>query len=475
MTSEPPVGAPAPLGRHAAPPAALAPDAVTALADALTGRVVTPHDDDWAAARTPWNVIVDQQPLAVVLAADADDVVATVRFAARHGLTVSAQPSGHGASEASTGTVLLRTRALTDIWVDPAAKVARVGAGVTWGALQDALAGTGLTGLAGSNPDVTVVGYCLGGGLSWFSRAFGRGAGAVRAVELVDASGAHRWVTDATEPELMWALRGGGGDLAVVTAVEIDLFDAPSIYGGLLAFPGDAARPVLRAFAEATRAAPEELTLWAMLMHFPDVDLLPPELRGQSFTLVGATFLGAADDAERHLAPIRAAAPVLRDALRVVGPEGVGALAEEPVDPTPAAMAATYLHTLDDAAIDAVLAQAGVGTGTPLASVQLRHLGGALGRSTRPAVAGARTEPYLLSGLALVMAPEMVPPVWAALDRLMGGVAPWSAEAAPLTFLDRDEPLSRAYVGPDLDRLRALKAELDPAGVIRGNRPIPRV
>ena len=422
----------------------------------------------------PWNVVVDQQPLGVVLAAHADDVVTTVRFAAERGLTVAAQPSGHGATTASTGTILLRTGALQDIHVDAAARVARVGAGVKWGSLQAALEGTGLTGLVGSNPDVTVVGYCLGGGLSWFSRAYGRGAGTLRAVELVDPAGSHRWVTDTTDPELMWALRGGGGDLAVVTAVEIDLFDAPEIYGGLLVFPGDSARPVLQAFAAATRTAPEQLTLWAMLMHLPDVDLLPPEMRGQSFTVVGAVHLGSPDEAEALLAPIRAGAPVLRDTLRAIGPGEVGLVAEEPVDPTPAVLAATYAHTFDDATIDRLLTVAGVGSATPLMQVQVRHLGGALVRDGRPAVAGPRSEPYLLSAMSMIMAPDHATPVLGALDGFLAEMGPWSAEAAPLTFLDRGESLSRAYTGADLDRLRALKTALDPAGVVRGNLPIPR-
>jgi len=244
MTSTPRNG-PA-TGRHVAAPTD---DVLHGLRERLTGHLVTTDDD----------------------------VVTTVRFAADHGLAVAAQPSGHAATTAVSGTFLLRTGALQNIWIAPDARVACVGAGVRWGRLQSALKGTGLTGLVGSNPDVTVVGCCLGGGLSWFSRAFGCGAG---------------------------ALRGGDGDLAIMTAVEIDLFPAPETYGELLAFPGDAARPVLGAFAETTRTAPDELTLWAMLMHLPDVELLPPEARGQSFTVVGTAFLGMPDGVIRGNVPI---------------------------------------------------------------------------------------------------------------------------------------------------------------------------
>lgn len=440
----------------------------------LTGTVLAPGDPGWDDARLPWNRLVDQRPAALVLAADARDVAATVRWAADRRVPVSAQPNGHGASSSLDGTVVVRTAALDEIRVDADAKVARVGAGVKWDALQRALDGTGLTGLIGSNGDVTVVGYSLGGGLSWFSRAFGPGAGSVRAVEVVDATGAHRWVRGdrPEDADLLWALRGGGGDFALVTAMEVELHPAPQIYGGLLAFPVDAARPVLRAFREVTATAPEQLTTWATIMHLPDAPFIPEELRGASLALVSATYLGDAAEAERLLAPVRAAGPVVRDTFRPLQPGEVGLLAEEPVDPVPAALCGARLHAFDDAAIDTLLAVAGAGSGTPLMQVQVRHVGGALGRERVPAAAGAAPEPYLLSGLTMVPVPELLPVVNAALDGLFTVFAPWSTGTAPLTFLDRDESIDRAYGSATLERLRAIKAAVDPDGLIRSNRPV---
>jgi FAD/FMN-containing dehydrogenase len=372
------------------------------LRNAVRGAVLAPGDPEWDLARLPWNRLVDQQPAALVVAADAHDVVETVRWAARHDVPVSGQPSGHGASTSLDGTVVVRTAALDDIWVDADARVARVGAGVKWGDLQSALDGTGLTGLIGSNGDVTVVGYCLGGGLSWFSRAFGPGAASVRAVEVVDASGEHRWVSGdrPEDADLLWALRGGGGDFALVTAMELELHPAPQIHGGLLAFPAELARPVLGAFREVTASAPEELTAWASIMHLPDAPFIPAELRGLSLVLVLATYLGDAADAERLLAPVRAAGPVVRDTFRPLAPGEVGQLAEEPVDPVPAVLTGVRLHAFDDAAIDTLIAVAGAGSGTPLMQVQVRHVGGALARERVPSAAGAAPEPYLLTGLS---------------------------------------------------------------------------
>ncbi|MET0433878.1 MAG: FAD-binding oxidoreductase [Cellulomonas sp.] len=441
---------------------------------AVTGAVLDPGDPEWDVARLPWNRLVDQQPLALVVAADAGDVAATVRWAARHRVTVSAQPNGHGASAALDGTVVVRTAALDDIWVDADARVARVGAGVKWGDLQTALDGTGLTALIGSNPDVTVVGYSLSGGLSWFSRAYGPGAASIRAAEVVDASGALRWVRsdDPADADLLWALRGGGGEFALVTALELDLHPAPRIYGGLLGYPAQAAGPVLRAFLDVTRSAPEELTAWFTLMHLPDAPFIPVELRGQSLAVVTATYLGDAEAGERLLAPLRTAGPVLRDTFRVVAPGEVGLLAEEPVDPVPAVLAGTRLHGFDDDAAAELLRVAGAGSGTPLLQVQLRHVGGALARERVPSAAGTADEPYLLTGLTIVPSPDLAPLVSAALDQLFTTFAPWSTGTAPLTFLDRDESIRRAYPAATVDRLRAVKAAVDPAGILRGNRPV---
>ena len=183
---------------------------------------------------------------------DVEDVVAAVTCAARHGLSVSAQPVGHGATEALTGTVLLRTGALQEIEIDAERRVARVGAGVKWGALLAAVEPTGLIAPAGSSPDPSVVGFTLGGGLSWFSRSIGTAAENVEAFEVVDASGTARRVTAASDPDLFWAMCGGGGDFAIVTALELRLTAAPPVVGGRMMWPIEMAYPVLHAFRAAT-------------------------------------------------------------------------------------------------------------------------------------------------------------------------------------------------------------------------------
>uniref|UniRef100_UPI0013C36320 FAD-binding oxidoreductase n=1 Tax=Allorhizocola rhizosphaerae TaxID=1872709 RepID=UPI0013C36320 len=226
------------------------------LSKVVRGRVTLPGDAEFAEASQPWNLAVDQRGvLAVVEAADRDDVAALVRYARTAGVPIAPQATGHGASGSAIGAILLRTNQLGGVEIDAAARTARVGAGVKWGEVLAAASPHGLTGLAGSSPVVGVVGFTLGGGLSWFSRKFGLAADSVRAFEVVDAEGAFARVTAESDQELFWALRGGGGDYAIVTALEFDLHPAPSLYGGRVLWPVDRAAAVLDVYREVTASA----------------------------------------------------------------------------------------------------------------------------------------------------------------------------------------------------------------------------
>ncbi|TQM33257.1 FAD-binding oxidoreductase [Nocardia bhagyanarayanae] len=446
-------------------------DPVLALRAGLDGALTLPGDNGWELAARAWNLSVAQRPRAVLAARVAADVVTAVRFARDHSLQISAQPSGHGATGALDETILIRTAAFDDVWIDADARVARVGSGVTWAQLQSELDGTGLTGLIGSSPDVTVVGSCLGGGLSWLSRPFGTGASSLRAVELVDASGRHRWVSDDKDPELMWALRGGGGDFGIVTAVELDLFPAPRITGGRLVFPAEQAAQVLRAFTAVTSLAPDTLSLWAAVMHFPPLPFLPEEIRGRSFCFVDAVHVGGRDELATLLAPVRQAGTVLRETVRPLRPSEIGTVCEEPAEPSPATHTAMGLSVVDDEVIDRILRLAGPGTGTPLTQVQIRHLGAALRRPVAGA-AGRIDAEYLVSALAMLPEPTLAGPVAAAMTQLREAMAPWDAGPTVLSMLGPHEEVTAAFDEPTLARLRRVKATVDPSGVIRGNYPL---
>ncbi|WP_182112967.1 MULTISPECIES: FAD-binding oxidoreductase [unclassified Actinotalea] len=441
---------------------------------ALAGTVVAPGDDGWDEARRGWSRGLDQRPAAVVRVASATDVVAAVRFAADAGLPVAVQPRGHGGTRALDGCLLLRTGALDELAVDVDARTARIGAGVPWGRVLAALDGTGLVAPSGSNPSITAVPYLLGGGLSWLSRSFGTGASIVRAADVVDASGTARRVDADTDPDLLWALRGGGGDFAVVTAVEVELPAAPEIYGGRLVLPGELAGAAYRTFAEVTRTAPDAFTVWVTAMSFPPVPQLPEEVRGRSFTFVDAVHLGPAAEAEALLAPFRALGPVLRETLRALRPSDLGTISEEP-DEAPTGITAVNVARpvtrVDDALVDVVLRH--VGPGAPLTYSQVRHLGGALRRADPARGAGLRVEPeYSLWAMGMARDPEGVREGRGAVDRLDRDVGPWATTGSTLTFHQEGAPLTDVYPADVLGRLQRVKREVDPGGVLRSNHPV---
>src|SRR6516165_3650323 len=221
---------------------------------------LTPGDRGWDEARRAWNLAVDQQPAAIARPGCARDVVAAVQFARAHGLRVAAQGTGHNAGPLGSlaGTMLVKTTALRRVSIDPAAKIARAEAGAVWHEVVQAAAGHGLAALAGSAPDVGVAGYTIGGGISWLGRAYGLAANNVEAIEVVTADGRLVRADAGTETDLFWALRGGGGSFAVVTAIELRLFPITEVYAGRLWWPAEAAAPVLRAWRDLTQSDPPE-------------------------------------------------------------------------------------------------------------------------------------------------------------------------------------------------------------------------
>jgi FAD binding domain len=439
----------------------------------LPGKVVAPGDAEWELARTPWVVNIDQQPRAVVTVDEPADVVTAVRFARVHGLTVAAQPGGHGSTRALDDTILLRTGGLSGIEVDVQARVARVGAGVKWGELLAALDGTGLTGLAGSTPDTTVVGLSVGGGLSWFGRAYGLAADSLVALELVDADGELVRVTADSDPDLFWAIRGGGGDFGIITAAEVALHPAPSIYGGRLMWSIEHAAEVLRAFQTVTASAPDELTVWFHVLRFPPLPEIPEPIRGGSFVSFDLTFIGDAETAEELIAPVRALPAPMVDTLGPVAPSELGEILNEPIDPMPALERSRLLPTLPDAAAEALLAVAGPEAASMLTVVQLRHLGGALARpSVHPGAVGTIEENYQVFLLGIPAVPELAKPLLGQLAEVEQTMAPFTSDRKMFNFLGSGADPSDAFAPEALERLRAIKAERDPFGVIRSNRPV---
>ncbi|MEV0612093.1 FAD-binding oxidoreductase [Nonomuraea sp. NPDC050404] len=432
----------------------------TDLRGTVEGRVLLPGDDGFEQAAKPWNLAVRQPVAAVVDAGDAADVAAVVRYAAKTGLTVTAQPSGHGAVSDTEGVILLRTRRLGGMKVRREERTARVGAGVRWGEVLAEAGPLGLTGLAGSSPVVSVTGYTLGGGLSWFGRKYGFAADSVRSFDVVRADGETDTVTAGSDPDLFWALRGGGGDFALVTAIEFDLHPAPALYGGRMMWPAHRAREVFEVFREITAEAPEELSVWFGRAQFPQA---PP------MVALDVAYLGEEGEGRALLARLDKIGDVIADKRGPVAVADLGNIAAEPTDPSPGRSRAELLTGLDDAAVETLLET----PMEPLVGVQVRHLGGALA-AARPDAgpSGPVAEPYLLYLFGLAFNPELSAAVGARQERFVEEFGGLVSGRKPYTMLAGGERAAAAFAEGDLARLRDIKRDRDPHGVLRANFPV---
>ena len=300
------------------------------------GAVHLPGDSGYDAARMPWNVAVQQHPAAVAYPASAEEVVEVVRAATAAGLRVAAQGTGHNAGPlgALGDAVLVRTSAMRDVEVDAEARTARVGAGALWIDVVDAVAPYGLAALHGSSPDVGVVGYSLGGGMGWYARELGLATNNITAVEIVTAEGTLVRATAETEPDLFWAVRGGGGNFGVVTALELRLFPIDTVYAGMLVWDRSEAEKVLRAWARWTATAPDSVTTSFRILQLPPFEEIPAPIRGRQIVVID----GAVNDedcmAEKILAELRALEPEM-DTFARVPSASIVRLHMDPEGPTP--------------------------------------------------------------------------------------------------------------------------------------------
>ena len=343
-------------------------NAVTVDADELRSRVqgavVAPGDAAWDEARQAWNLRVDQRPALVALPESAADVVAIVDFAREQGLRVAPQGTGHNASAIATleRTILLKTSALREVEIDAPRRRARVGAGALWAEVTGPASEHGLAPLAGSSPDVGVVGYTLGGGLSWLSRRHGLAANSVLAIEIVTADGRLVRCDRDHEPELFWALRGGGGSFGVVTAIEFVLYPAPQVYAGALLWPWERASEVLKAYVEWCRTAPDAISTSARILQVPPLPDIPEIVRGRQFVAIDGAYLGSPEAGGEVLAALRTLEPEI-DTFAPIPAAALSHIHMDPEHPVPGADDGMVLGELTPAAIAALVAVAGPGSG----------------------------------------------------------------------------------------------------------------
>jgi hypothetical protein len=442
---------------------------------AIAGRVATPSDSDWDEARLAWNLAADLRPEAVVFAENAGDVAKTVRFAADNDLRVTGQGTGHGAAALAPleGTILLKTERMRGVEVDPGAQTARVEAGVLVAELSSAAGAHGLSSMPGSSPDVGVTGFTLGGGLSWLGRRYGFACNRVQAIELVSADGEQRTVDAENEPDLFWALRGGGGGYAIVTALQLRLVPIAEIYAGALLFPAELGAEAVRAYRDWAAGVSDDVTSVVRFVTPPPIPDVPEPIRGVPLLTIDGACIGSQADGEAIVAPLRELGETIMDTWGQIPAADLCRIHMDPENPVPGVGEGMTIRELPDEAIDAFAGLAGPGSGSPLLLSELRHIGGALGRPDADggALTHLETE-YVMYSVGMPMTPELGAAIPQHLAKIEQTMQPWAGEGSYYNFTERSCDADAILPADVCARLAEVKRQWDPNGTIVANHSV---
>jgi len=441
----------------------------------MQGHVATPSDSDWDAARAAWNLAADQDPVAVAFAESADDIAKAVTFAGQNDLKVTGQGTGHGAVALGPldDTILLKTERMRDVEIDAASQTAAVGAGVLVEELGAAAQVQGMCSMPGSSPNVGVVGYTLGGGLSWLGRRYGFACNRVTAIDVVTADGEQRLVDAESEPDLFWALRGGGGGYAIVTGLQVKLLPISELYAGMLIFPAELGADALRAWRDWAATVPDDVTSVGRLLTPPPIPDVPEPLRGRPLLTFDAACIGSQEEGEATIAPLRQLGEPIMDTFGQIPAEGLSRIHMDPEPPVPGMGHHEVLAEIPDEAIDAFVDAAGPESGSPLLQAEIRQLGGALARPDENGGALSSLDAgFVWFGVGMPMSPEMGQAIEGALDGLHETMKPWAADGGYFNFAERPCDVDAILPPETCARLREIKDRYDPDGMIVSNHAL---
>jgi FAD/FMN-containing dehydrogenase len=306
---------------------------VEQLQAAIAGEVIFPGSERYAMARQAWNLTVDQHPALIVQAACVEDIAAAVRYARQAELSVAVQATGHGVRRPADGALLILTGQMNAVEVDPVSETAWIECGAQWKVVLAATQPYGLAPLLGSSPEVGAVGYTLGGGMGWLARKYGMAVDSVRYFDVVTPDGELVRASQSENPELFWALRGGGGGFGIVVGMEIELYPVVTVYGGNLIYPIHLAGEVLRRFRTWVAELPEAMTASVVLMNFPPIPQVPEPVRGQSVVMVRGCYAGDLAAGEALVDAWRTWRPPLIDDFKAMPFSEVARISSDPSGP----------------------------------------------------------------------------------------------------------------------------------------------
>ena len=439
----------------------------------IRGQIATPSDSDWDEARQAWNLAADQQPEAVALVESADDVSKVIGFARDNGLKVTGQGTGHGAVALGSldDTILIKTERMRDVVIED--EKARAEAGALAEDVAEAAIQKGMASMPGTSPNVGVTGYTLGGGLSWFGRKHGWACNRVSAIEAVTADGEPRTVDAASDPDLFWALRGGGGGYAIVTALHLELLPITEAYAGAMLFPPEATAEGLRVYRDWCAQAPEEVGSQTRMLNLPPIPDIPEEIRGQKWFAITVSSIGSEEEGRERVAPLLEIGEPVMSTVAQVPATGLTRIAMDPEPPVPGLGHHRVIEELPDEAIDAFYEAAGPESDSPLLLAELRHLGGALARPDENGGALNKLDgEFAMLGIGMLMDPAMRDPIDGQLDRMSDAMNPWAADGGYYNYAERPCDLEAILPAETCQRLAQVKRSWDPDNLIRANHSV---
>ena len=450
--------------------------AVRELKDGFQGRVILPRDEGYDGARTLFNAMIDKRPAVIAQCAGEDDVAAAVRFGRETGVPTAVRAGGHSVAGMSTvdDGLVVDVRNMKAVEVDAAERTVRCGAGLTWGEFDAATQEHGLATTGGRISTTGVAGFTLGGGSGWLERKLGLACDSLIAVELVTAAGDHVRASESENPDLFWALHGGGGNFGVATVFEFRLHPVgPTVMAGLMLWPGERGRDVAAAMREAMEGGPDELALGVVYLTGPPDEFVPPELQGQ--LCCGAAVFWAGEnpeDGEPYAGRLRGLEP----AVDLVGPMPYAEF-QRMIDDPPGLRnywTADYLDELSDDAID-VFASHSERMPVPSACQSIMFPWG--GHVARHGAADTpmsrRDAPWVAHPFALWDSAEGDERHLAWARGISADMKRFSNGGVYLNFIgDEGQDRVRAAFGDSYDRLAHIKAQYDPDNFFRFNQNI---